>query len=149
MKLREDLQKKIVVAMKAREPVKVSTFKLLSTALLNAEIAKNREKLTKDEELSVVKREAKKRRDAIEIYEKNDDSKRAEAEKEELKILKDFLPEEMPEIEIEKAVKEVIKDLGATSPADMGRVMGESMKRFSGKADGTSVSEIAGRLLKQ
>lgn len=146
--LREKLQKEIVEAMKAKDSVRVSALKLLSTSLLNAEIAKNREKLTEDEELLVIKREAKKRRDAIEIFKKAGREDRVGVEEAELKVLKDFLPEEISEAEIEKVVHGVIKNLGATGSSDIGRVMGETMKKLSGNADGLKVSGVVRRLLK-
>ncbi len=139
--LREELQKKIVDAMKERDTVRVSTLKLLSTALLNAEIAKNREPLTKGEETTVIKREAKKRKDAIEIYQKAGAEDRVKSETEELSVLQEYLPPDIPIEEIENVVEEVIKETGAKNLSDMGKVMAAAMQKLEG-ADGTTVSSI-------
>ena len=141
------IQKKINEAMKKGEEIRLSTLRLLSAALTNAEIEKKREKLTKEEELAVVKREAKKRRDAIEIYEKAGEKERAEKEKKELEILKEYLPKEMGDKELETIVQETIKQLNAKSMADMGKVMGAVMGKTKGQADGNRVSEVVKRKL--
>ena len=137
----DKIQTMIGETMKARDEVRLSTLKLLSSGLHNAEIDK-RGKLSEEEELKVVRSEAKKRKDAIEIYTKAGAKDRAQREKAELAILQEFLPAEMPREEIEKIVTEVVEATGASGVADMGRVIGEVMKKAGGKADGKTVAEI-------
>ena len=86
---------KIAQAMKARDELRLSTLKMLSAALTNAEIEKKREKLTEEEELKVVRSEAKKRKDAAEAYTKAGAKDRADKEKKELEILREYLPKEL------------------------------------------------------
>ena len=100
-----DLSKLIGEAMKQRDNVRRTTLQLLKSELHNEEIAKQHQ-LTEDEELVVVRREAKKRKDAIEAFAKAGNNERAESEKQELLVLQEFLPKELSEVEIEKVVLE-------------------------------------------
>lgn len=138
----ENIKKQIIKSMKSGDELKTTTLKLLSTALHNAEIDKKREKLTEDEEIVIVKREVKKRKDAIELYEKGGAKEKAEREKKELEILKEYLPEEMSDEELSKIVEETIKQSGAKTMTDMGKVMGMVMGKVKGQADGNRVSSI-------
>ena len=137
----DTIQKQITEAMKARDEIRLSTLKLLSSFLHNAKIDKRGE-LTEEEEIVVVKKEAKKRKDAIEIYERVGEKERAEREKKELAILETYLPQEMGDEELEKIVEATINELGAKSLADMGRLMGAVMGKVGGQADGTRVSAM-------
>ena len=136
------IKEKIYEAMKAKDEVKTSTLKLLLSELINAEIAKNREELTKQEEIKVVKSEAKKRKDAIFIYRKAKALEKAEREEKELEILKEFLPEEMDDGELKRMVDGVISETGAKTVSEMGKVIGLVMGKAEGKADGKRISEI-------
>jgi len=140
--IKDTIQNQIVEAMKAKEEVRVSTLKLLSSAIHNAKIAKRPAELSEEDELTVVKREAKKRKDAIELYEKGGVMEKADRERQELKILEMFLPEEMGEIELIKIVEDVIKEIGAKEMGDVGRTMGGVMERVKGQVDGNRVSQI-------
>jgi uncharacterized protein YqeY len=135
------IKKQIIEAMKAKDEIRLSTLKLLSSALYNAQI-KKREELLKEEELEIVKREAKKRKDAIEVYEKAGATERAEKEKKELKILQEYLPEELSDEELKKIVDEVVSSMGATNIKDMGKVIGDVLGKCKGQADGKKVSEM-------
>ena len=95
----------------------------------------------------VIEREAKKRRDAIEEYEKAGRSDRAEAERAELAILAEFLPEPLTDEELEALVQAVIEETGATKMADMGRVMQALVPRMEGRADGKQANGVVRRLL--
>ncbi len=139
--LTEEIKKQIVEALKAGDKLKMSTLKLLSSAMHNAQI-KKQEELTKEEELEIVRREAKKRKDAIEVYEKAGASERAKKEKDELEILQKYLPKELSDDEIDKIIDEVIKSTGATSMGDMGKVIGAVLGKCKGQADGKKVSEM-------
>jgi uncharacterized protein YqeY len=150
------VKKQITEAMKARDEIRLSTLKMLSAALTNAEIEKKREELSEGEELMVVKSEAKKRKDAIEMYKKLQDSKtqklqakeNLEKEEKELKILQEFLPEEMSDEDLVRIVEEVLKESGVSSMADMGKVMGAVMGKVKGRASGDRVSELVQEKLK-
>ncbi len=137
----DTLQSKIIEAMKAKDEIAVSTLKMLSSALSYDKIAKQHD-LTEEEELAVVRIEAKKRRDAIEAYTKANLPDRAEKEKSELAILEAYLPAQMDESELSKIVDEVVAQTNATSMADMGKVIGAVMAKTKGMADGSRVSGL-------
>jgi len=141
----DTINQKIADAMKARDKIRLSTLKLLSSSLHNAKIEK-RDVLNEDEEIAVVRREAKKRRDAIEAYTKVGAKDRAEKETKELEILKEFLPKELSIEEIEKIVDLTIKETDAKSMADFGKVMSKAMAEKKG-LDGKQVSEIVRKKL--
>lgn len=142
----DTINKQIAEAMKAKDEIRLSTLKLLLTALHNARIDK-RGDLTKEEELEVVGREAKKRKDAIEAYKKAGATDRAKKEEKELTILQEFLPKELSDEEVLKLVNETIAATGASSPQDMGKVIGAVMAKAKGKADGKKVSEMVRKKL--
>jgi len=143
----DTITQKIGEALKAHDEIRLSTLRLLSSAF-NYEFIAKQHKLSEDEELVVVRREAKKRKEAIEIYEKLENSKnlniqeRIQREKEELKILQTFLPPEISEDEIAKLVDEAIKETGATSIKDMGKVIGPVKQKTKGAADGAKVASM-------
>lgn len=136
-----NIKRTINEALKSGDKVRVSTLRMLSSALHNASIDK-RGDLTEDEELVVVQKEAKKRKEAIEVYEKINDETKLKQEAEELAILEEFLPEQLSDEEIKAIVIASINKTGAKSMADMGKVIGLVMKEAKGAADGKRVSEI-------
>lgn len=142
----DTIQKQIGDAMKARDEIRLSTLKLLLSSLNYEKIAKQHE-LSEEEELSVVRREAKKRQDAIEVYEKISDrivaQERMDKETQELRILEEFLPAQMSDEDLEKLVDAAIHETDAKEIKDMGRVIGAVMAKAGGTADGRRVAEIA------
>jgi len=138
----DTITQKIGEAMKAKDAVRLSTLKMLSSAL-NYEFISKQHVLTAEEEIVVVKKEAKKRKDAIEAYEKAGETVRAEQEKAELTILKEYLPEEMPEVEVEKLVDETISELGASTLSDIGKIIGTVITKSKGLADASMVAQMA------
>ena len=147
----DTISQKIGEAMKRRDEIKLSTLRMLSSALNYERIAKQHD-LTNEEELVVVKREAKKRQDAIEalrlaqVKPSSSDpltlEKRLEQERKELEILKEYLPSEMADHELEKLVTETLKETSAESVKDMGRVIGLVMGKTKGRADGKKLAEM-------
>ncbi len=142
----DTINKQIVEAMKAKDEIRLSTLKLLLSALHNAKIDK-RGDLTEEEELEIVRREAKKRKDAIEAYKKAGATDRAEKEEKELAILQEFLPKELSDEEVSKLVDEAITTTSASSMQDMGKVIGAVVAKAKGRADGKKVAEMARRKL--
>lgn len=138
----DTLQQKINEAMKAKHEVKLSTYRMLSSALNYEKIAKQHE-LSEEEELNVVRSEAKKRKDAIEAYTKANQIERADKEKQELELLEDYLPAQMSDEELSSLVDVAISETGASEISDMGRVIGNVMARAQGRADGSRVSALA------
>lgn len=135
------IKKQIIDAMKAKDELRVSTLKLLSSAL-HYEIIKKQTDLTTEEEIEIVRKEAKKRKDAIAIYKKAGYNDRAEKEKKELLILQEYLPKEVSDEELEKIVTETISDVGAKEIKEMGKVIGAVMEKVKGRAEGGKVAEL-------
>jgi uncharacterized protein YqeY len=142
----DTITKQISEALKARDSVRLSTLRMLSSALSYARIDKQAD-LTEEDEIDVVKREARKRKDAIEAYEKAEAKDKADREKEELEILKEFLPEQMEDSELQNLIDEAIKTTNASSVKEMGKVIGVVMSKAGGKADGKRVAEMVKKKL--
>ncbi len=145
-RISDNISNLIHESMKLRDRLKLSTLKMLSSALSYEKIAKLHD-LSDEEELSVVKSEAKKRKDAILAYEKAGARDRAEKEKSELAILREFLPAEMTDDQLSVIVDGAIGETQAASMADLGKVMSAAMKKVAGQVSGDRVSEIVKRKL--
>lgn len=146
MSLQERLIDDMKAALKAGDALRLSVIRLLRSELRNMEIAKGAP-LTDDEVIQGVVREAKRRREAIEQFQKAGRADLVEKETAELKVLSQYLPEQLDEAEIVGIAQEVISELQATSKADKGKVMGALMQRVRGRADGRLVNQIVDRLL--
>ena len=137
----ETMTKRIGEALKNRDEVRLSTFRLLSSAF-NYEFIAKQHKLSEEEELVVVRHEAKKRKEAIEAYQKAGAPERAAKEQKELEVLQEFLPAQISDEELGKIVEEATAQIGAKTIADIGKTMGVAMAKVAGRADGTRVLEI-------
>ncbi|MFA6437217.1 MAG: GatB/YqeY domain-containing protein [Candidatus Paceibacterota bacterium] len=149
-KLFDQIKQDLVLILKANKPQEVLVLRGILSSVHNKEIEKGKDaELIDDDVLSVLMLEAKKRKDAIALYEKGGRPEKAEDERRELEIISKYLPEQLSEEEITEIVKEVIKETGAETMQDMGKVMGQIMAKVKGKADGMKVKEIVGRELMQ
>ena len=137
----DTINQKIGEALKAHDETRLSTLRLLSSAF-NYEFIAKQHKLSEDEEIVVVRREAKKRKEAIEAYEKAGYQDRADKEKKELAILQEYLPPEITDEELANLVDEAVKEINPSSMADMGKVIGLVKARTKGAADGAKVAEL-------
>jgi len=144
----EELRNELKNAMKSSNEVKVRTLRLLMTSVKNAEIEKGRQ-LTDDEFHEIVLKEVKRRKEAIEMYEKAQRNDLADAEREELKVLEDFLPQQLSVDEVRKIAIEIIESVGANGPKDLGKVMGVLMPKIKGRADGKVVNKMVRELLER
>ncbi len=141
MKIQDRLSEDLKKAMKARETLKVETIRMVRAQLKDFQISK-RDELTEEDEISVLISSAKKRKEAIELYEKSDRQDLIEKEKQELDIISAYLPAQLSREEVEKVVLKIMEETGASSQQDLGKVMGSAMKELKGKADGKLVQEI-------
>jgi uncharacterized protein YqeY len=137
----ETIEDEIKEAMKARDAERRDALRLIVNALKSSEKELQRP-LSEDEELQVMQRERKRRIEAAEAFRTGGHEDRAEAEERELAILEEFMPEPLSEDEIEEIVDDAIAEVGATSMADLGRVMADVMPQIAGRADGSQVSQI-------
>lgn len=146
-RIRTDCQE----ALKKRDTVVVSTLRLLLAALHEREIEKRAEgkELTEEEILGGVRKEAKKRKEAIAAYEQGQRQDLAEKEKKELAVLENYLPEQMGEEELKKIVQGAIEKSKAEGSKDTGKVMGLVMVQIKGRAEGKKVSQVVREALDQ
>ncbi len=144
-KIIKDLQE----AQKAKDALKVSTLRLLLGAIKNFEIAKQGTsyKASDQEITSVISRQVKQRKESIEQFKSGGRKDLVEKETKELKILENYLPQQISEEEIQKLVDEKIKETGATSISDMGKVMAALSGELKGNADMSVVSSLVKRSL--
>ena len=158
MRLKEKIIDDMRSAMRSKEELRLSVLRMLLAAVKNREIEKRSSfakatedkvptgnELTDEEMIAAVRSEAKKRKDAAAEFERGGRADLAEKEKNELAIIETYLPKELSDEEIEKAVQEVLERLGHVGPKDFGRVMGEAMKRLKGGAGGERVSAAVRR----
>ena len=145
LSIMERVTKEMKDAMKARDKVRLRTLRSLRSALMNKTIDKRQgddAELDESEQLAVVRKQVKQRKDSIEQFEEAGRDDLVEKEQEELDVLKEFMPEPMSEEKLEAAIDAIIEDVGATDMSDMGAVMGRAMGELRGKVDGSRVQQI-------
>lgn len=147
MSLQQRVNDELKSSMLARQAVRTGTLRMLKAALGYAQIEKKTETLSDADVMAMIQREAKKRRDSIEEFEKAGRTEMAANEKAELEVLAEYLPKALSAEELESLIREVIIEVGATSKKDMGAVMKVAQSKVDGRADGKSVSALVSRLL--
>jgi uncharacterized protein len=142
--LKQKIQEELKQSMLAKDTARTSTLRMLISAIGYYEIQKGGAgyEATDEDVLTVVQKEAKQRMDAIEQYKAANRPELADKETLELGILQSYLPAQMTEHEVRSIVKETISQVGATSPSDIGKVMGALMPKVKGKADGGVISRV-------
>ncbi len=147
MPLKEQLQKDLIENMKSKNEAAVGAIRMLKTAIMKLETAGEARTATDEEILLLVGKEIKQRKDSIEQFEKGNRPELAAKEKAEMAYLEKYLPPQMSEDEIKAIIQEGIAQTGATSKADMGKVMGAIMPKVKGKADGGLVNRLVQAML--
>jgi uncharacterized protein YqeY len=143
MALKEKLQNDLTEAMRARDEVRSSTIRMVLTAIKNEEVSgKEARDLSDAEVITVLSREAKKRREAAEAFEQAGAKDRADNEKAEGVIIAGYLPEQLSEAKLKELIASAIKETGATGPQQMGLVMKSIQPKIAGRADGGAVSSL-------
>jgi len=141
MALKEKLQNDLTEAMRARDEVRSSTIRMVLTAIKNEEVSgKEARDLSDAEVITVLSREAKKRREAAEAFEQAGANDRAANEKAEGVIIAEYLPAQLSEAELKDLIASAIAETGATGPQQMGLVMKSIQPKIAGRADGGIVS---------
>ncbi len=141
MSLFEQIKKDMYAAMKAGDKTRASTLRSVLSALKDRQIDK-RDELTDNEVLNILRSQVKQRKDSIEQYEKGNRSDLVAQETEELRIIQDYLPQMMSPEDVRTLVTQIISETGATSMADMGKVMPRVMEAGGGRIDGKLASQI-------
>ncbi len=147
MSLQQRVNDELKSSMLARQALRTGTLRMLKAALGYAQIEKKTETLSDADVMTLIQREAKKRRDSIDEFEKAGRTEMAANEKAELEVLSEYLPKALSAEELESLIREIITEVGATSKKDMGAVMKAAQSKVDGRADGKSVSALVSRLL--
>ncbi|MDP6032606.1 MAG: GatB/YqeY domain-containing protein [Candidatus Marinimicrobia bacterium] len=146
MSVFEQIQSDMYVAMKAGEKEKASALRTTLAKLKDKRIEK-REDLSEPEEIKVLQTLVKQRKESVEMFEKGGREELASAEKVEIEIINKYLPQMMPDDKIRAIVKEVVEEVGATTMADMGKIMPEVMKQGKGLIDGKTAQQFVREIL--
>lgn len=148
MSLQVQINDEIKNAMKAKDTVALETLRAIKAAILLAQTesgAKN--ELSEDDEIKLLQRLVKQRKESARIYTEQGREDLAQPELEQAKIIEKFLPTQLSEEEIKEIIAQIIADTGANGIAQMGQVMGEANKRMAGQADGKTISTVVKSLL--
>lgn len=146
MALEQNIMTELKAAMLAKDEAKLRGLRAIKSAILLAKTSGGGE-MTEADEIKMLQKLVKQRMESLEIYEKQGRSDLAAAEKQEIEVISKFLPQMMSEEQVRTEVKNIIASVGATSAAEMGKVMGAATKHFQGKADNKMVSAIVKELL--
>ena len=150
MDLFEQVSKDIVAAMKAKDKVRLEALRNIKKYFLEAKTAPGaNDTLTDDAALKIIAKLAKQGRDTAALYTEQNRPDLAEEEAAQAAIIEEYLPKQLTAEELEAALKEIIAEVGATSPKEMGKVMGVASKKLAGKADGKVISAKVKELLAQ
>ena len=140
MTLKKKMDQEMILAAKAKNKIRLSALRMLKSGLHNREIDLKRE-LNEAEFLQLLSAMVKQRKDSIEQFEKGGRTDLVEKEETELKVIQEFMPTPMSETELDAMIAEAIRETGAASVRDMGKVMATLMPKVTGKADGKMVGE--------
>ncbi|MCX7928356.1 MAG: GatB/YqeY domain-containing protein [Patescibacteria group bacterium] len=144
--LQDSVTKLLMKAIKDKDEVRVSVLRMLSSAINYEKIARQHD-LSYEEEIAVVKREVKKRKDAIVAYEKVGALDKASWEQQELEILKEFLPPEISDTELLSIAKQVIQENNFSGVKDMGKAISKVKEKVGFSADGTEIANVVKKIL--
>jgi uncharacterized protein YqeY len=147
MTLQERLNQEIKSAMLAKDAPRLSTLRMLKSAVGYAQIEQEKESFTDAEITPLIQKELKKRRDSAEQFEKGGRPELAANERQEATVLETFLPKAPDPAELEQMVRDAIQETGATSKKQMGLVVKAVQAKAAGRADGRSISELVGKML--
>lgn len=148
MALEQQVMTEMVVAMKAKDEAALRSLRAIKAAIIIAKTAEGAKgEISEAEEQKILQKLVKQRKDSLEIFTQQNRPELAQKEMEEIGIIEKFLPKQMGADELKAAVAKVIADLGASSPADMGKVMGAATKQLAGLADGKTISALVKELL--
>lgn len=143
LKITEDIKS----AMKSGDKIRLETLRSIRAAIIEFAKSGIGRDMNADDEIKILNTLAKKRKDAITMYEQAGRTEAKEKEESELLVIQEFLPKQLSDDEITAIIKEIIEKVGASSEKDFGKVMGPSMKALNGKADGGKVQQIVKSLL--
>jgi len=142
MALTEKINNDLKAAMKSGDSIKLNTIRAIRTKIIEYSKRGTGSDISIEDELAILLSEAKKRREAIEMYQKGGRTDLSDQEQRELEIINEYLPKQMNREEAEAMVKKIVIEVGAVSGKDFGKVMSIAMKELKGKIDGNVVREV-------
>jgi uncharacterized protein YqeY len=148
MSLEQTINEKIKQAMLAKDEVGLRALRAIKAAILLAKTSEGaKESLSQDDEMKLLQKLVKQRKDSLEIFQQQNRADLARKEEEEINVIEQFLPKPFSPEELKAALQAIIREAGASSPADLGKVMGRASKELAGKAEGRAISEMVKSLL--
>lgn len=147
MNLEETINADIKQAMLAKDRERLESLRAIKAAILIIKTSKSGSEVSKQEEIQTLQRLVKQRKEAAITYKEQNRLELYDTEVSQAKIIEEYLPQQLSESEIRQALEKIIKELGVSSPKEMGKIMGAAQKEFAGKADNKVVSQIIKELL--
>ncbi|HMK25433.1 MAG TPA: GatB/YqeY domain-containing protein [Chitinophagaceae bacterium] len=148
MNLEQKIMAELKTAMLAKDEAALRSLREVKAAILLAKTAEGASgELKEEDEIKLLQKLVKQRKDSLEIFQQQNRADLAKKEEEEIAIISKFLPQQLSAEEIKAELVKIMAAVGATSPADMGKVMGAATKQFAGKADGKTISALVKELL--
>lgn len=148
MTLEQKIMADLKTAMLAKDEAALRSLRAIKAAIINAKTAEGAKgEISADDEMKLLQKLVKSRKDSLEIFQQQNRPELAKKEEEEIAIIEKFLPKQLSADEIKTELKRIIASTGASSPADMGKVMGAATKQLAGKADGKTISSLVKELL--
>jgi uncharacterized protein YqeY len=147
MSLETTINEQIKAAMLAKDEARLRGVRAIKAGILLAKTSGGSGELTQDDEIKLLQKLVKSRKDSLEIFEQQNRQDLAKKEKEEIAVIEEFLPKQMSAEELKEELKKIVAETGASGPADMGKVMGAATKQLAGKADGKAISAVVKELL--
>jgi hypothetical protein len=150
MSLEQKIMTELKTAMLAKDEKKLRSLRAVKAAILLAKTSEGAAgELKADDEIKLLQKLVKQRKDSLEIYQQQNRADLAQKEQEEIEVIEKFLPQQLSPDELKKELSAIISEIGATSPADMGKVMGTATKKLAGRSDGKAISAMVKELLSQ
>ena len=150
MNLEQKIMADLKAAMLAKDEAALRSLRAIKAAILLAKTAEGAGgELKEEEETKLLQKMVKQRKDSLEIFQQQNRPELARKEEEEIAVIEKFLPKQLSAEEIKAALTKIIAETGASSPAEMGKVMGAATKQLAGKADGKTISALVKELLAQ
>ena len=147
MSLEQNIMAKMKDAMKAKDEASLRGLRAIKAAILLAKTSGGSGEITADDEIKLLQKLVKQRKDSLEIFQQQNRTDLAQKEQEEIAVIEQFLPKQLDGEELKAIIAEIVAQVGATSAADMGKVMGVASKQLAGQADGKTISAVVKELL--
>lgn len=148
MSLEQKIMAEMKEAMKSKDEATLRGLRAIKAEIIKAKTEPGAGgEVSADKEIALLQKMVKQRKDSLQIYQQQNRQDLAQKETEEIAVIEEFLPQQMTEDELRTELQQIISETGASSPADMGKVMGAASKKFAGRADGKTISNIVKELL--